>query len=412
MQPLSRSTLLALGLIFLPFGLAASGASQESSQLLRRIIGAARQGDMARLSALIGEIPSNPSPKLVETLLQLGVRVPSREVYRAVRAALKKISGPEAIELLGNTARKHRDWRYRILAIMALGDVSDISAAKWVIPLLKDKNLRIRMQAAQALGNKPTRESVDALVEVLPEADKKSPEFSLAVRRALFRLTGQNLVSADDWAKWWRTIRPGWRPVRFAGGGRTTVGDIKPPGNFPTFFGIEILSLRVVFVIDISGSMNEPVEGTNVPRIDLVKNELIRLIQGLKPKAWFTIVAFSDKIRPMSPRLVPATRTNKARAVRFVKGLKAGGYTWTQEALEKAFSYADANTIVLLSDGTPCKKNFPPIPTKPIVDWVAAVNRFRQVTIHCVGFRGAYAPFLRTLALENGGMYRHARPRS
>jgi hypothetical protein len=32
-------------------------------------------------------------------------------------------------------------------------------------------------------------------------------------------------------------------------------------------------------------------------------------------------------------------------------------------------------------------------------------NRFRRVAVHSLGFRDANTPFLRALALENGGTY-------
>jgi hypothetical protein len=341
--------------------------------------------------------------------MKLGVETPSDEVYQDVRKAMARIRSPEAVAVLGKIAAKKKDARYRMLAVMVLGDVPVVETIKLLVPFLKDKDERLKLQVAKALGGKPHRDSIDGLIPVLKEADKVPGEFSLTVRRALHRLTGMNLSTAEDWKKWWKTVRGQWNTGPLdSGHGRTATSFVKPPGTFPRFFGVEIYSLKVMFVIDVSDSMTELAKYHNISRVQLVKNELIRLVTELRPETHFAIVAFNDKIMPHAKTLVPSTARNKALAIRFVRGLSPRGFTWTHEALQKAFSYRDANTIVLLSDGSPCKRGQPKVATRPIIEWVNRTNRFRQATVHCIGFPGAFAPFLRTLALSNRGTYRHA----
>ena len=388
----------------------AGGGPLAGADLERRLIAAAKKGDEGELCALLGTVGPAPGKTTLRLLLNLGIEVRSPAVYAAVRRALAGIRDQGALDALGESLRPGKDFRPRCLALFALGDIPLPATVGLLLPYLKDKDERVRIRVAEALGQKPYRESVVALLGVLPAADQVAGEYSLVVRRALFRLTGMNFAGAEDWSKWWKTMEATWQPdSSMVESGRTVTAGVKPPGTFPQFFGVEIYSLRVVFVIDISESMSQPAKDLEISRMDLVKEELERLVRELRPETRFSIIAFNDKVRAHSKRLVAATARNKAAAIKFVRELTPRGYTWTQEALQRAFEFTEANTVVLLSDGSPFKKGFPPIPTQPIVEWVSFVNRFRRATVHCVGFPQAFVPFLRTLAMDNGGMYRHAR---
>jgi hypothetical protein len=382
----------------------------DGAELEDRLAHAAQQGAFERIVALLGEVGPSPSDRMVRLLLTLGVETPSGPVYAAVRKAFQAVRREDSFAVLAKVLATQKDFRYRAFAATILGENPAPATVGSLLPFLKDKDRRIALTVAGALGSKPHRDGVECLIGALAEADKVPGEFSLVIRRSLYRLTGMNLATASDWAKWWQTRKATWQPdVGESSASPTSPpADVRPPGTFPSFFGVEIYSLNVVFVIDISESMSEPSRGSEKPKIDMVKEELIRLIHALRPETRFCVVAFNDTIAAHAKTLVPATPAEKARAVRFTRELIPRGFTWTQEALEKAFSYADANTMVFLSDGSPYKKNHAPIPTQPILDWVAQVNRFRQVTIHCVGFRDAFAPFIRTLAWDNGGTYVNA----
>ncbi len=379
------------------------------ADLERRLVIAAKRGDMAKLHSLLGEVGQAPSERMLLLLMKLGVETPSQQIFLGIQKVFARIRGTEALTTFNRVLAKKKDFRYRTLAVMALGDIPAVETINLLVPFLKDKDERIKLQVAKALGKKSHRDSIEGLISVLEEADKVPGEFSLTIRQALYRLTAMNLATAEDWEKWWKSVRGQWEtgPID-SGRGRTAPGFVKPPGSFPRFFGVEIYSLKVLFVIDVSGSMTELAKHHNISRVQLVKNELVRLIRELRPETRFAIIAFNDEIMPHAKSLVLSTPRNKARAIRFVQRLTPNGFTWTHEALEKAFSYQNANTIVLLSDGCPCKRGHPAMPTKPILQWVSRVNRFRQVTIHSIGFPQAFVPFLRTLALDNGGTYRHA----
>ncbi len=386
-----------------------AGAAATGADVGKQLAAAAKSSDEARICALLAQVGAEPSKATVQVLLQLGAEHPSHKVYEAARQALAAVRGANAIEAIGKTLVQQKDSRLRTLALFALEDIPVESTVVHLAACLKDKELAVAMHAARALGRKPLKRAVTALVEIVPAADKASSEYSLIVRWSLYQLTGQNIRVAQDWAKWWAKEQEVWEPgLADSGKGRTWRG-FKPPVALPRFFGVEVQSVRVVFVIDISGSMEEPAEYLNMSRMELVKQELVRTIEDLRPETRFTVIAFNSKVVTMWPSLYAATPPNMEKAVKWVHGLAPRSTTWTQEALEAAFAVKEANAIVLLSDGSPCK-GAGLLPTQPILDWVERANRFRKVAVHTVGFRMAFLPFLRSLARQNGGTYRNARP--
>lgn len=386
-----------------------ASAGSPGADAGKQLAAAAKSGGEARICELLAQVGAEPSKATVQVVLQLGAEHPSHKVYEAVRQALAAVRGADAIEAIGKTLAQQTNARMRTLALFALEDIPVATTVEHLTACLKDKNLALAMHAARALGRKPMKSAVTALVGIVPAADKASPEYSLIVRQALYQLTGQNIRVAEDWAKWWAKEQEVWEPgLADSGRGRTWRG-FKPPVALPRFFGVEVESVRVVFVIDISGSMEEPAVNLDISRMELVKQELARTIEDLRPETRFTVIAFNSKIVPMWPSLYAATPQNIAKAVKWVRGLAPRSTTWTQEALEAAFGIKEANAIVLLSDGSPCK-GAGVLPTKPILDWVERANRFRRVAVHTISFRDAFLPFLRSLARQNGGTCRNARP--
>ena len=113
----------------------------------------------------------------------------------------------------------------------------------------------------------------------------------------------------------------------------------------PSYYGLSIQARRIVFVIDISGSMRGP-------RLEAAQRELMQAIDKLPEKTSLSIVAFSDRTTIWRKTLMPATPQTKQTAKNFVYLLRAGGRTAAYDALEAAFRF-DAEAIYFLSDGEP-----------------------------------------------------------
>jgi hypothetical protein len=100
-----------------------------------------------------------------------------------------------------------------------------------------------------------------------------------------------------------------------------------------------------------------------------------------------------------------------------VKKMKAEAYTNTDDALKVSFTDKNVDSIFLLSDGVPLRKEHKDQMSdafiQGILDWVSQINRFRRVVIHTFGFEAIgkepggdrCVKFLKELASQNDGEF-------
>ncbi|MBI4833740.1 MAG: VWA domain-containing protein [Planctomycetes bacterium] len=150
----------------------------------------------------------------------------------------------------------------------------------------------------------------------------------------------------------------------------------------PKYYGIEMKSDHLIFVIDVTGSMSteldmsvkekakkmlKPMEtGGNKPKpekdknaknkrdagegidwdkiknhLDLARAEFVEAIKSLKPDISFAALAYNTKIFPLQNTFVLADQKNKDKVIKAVNSFKPEGPTDAFfEALLKAISYA------------------------------------------------------------------------
>lgn len=177
--------------------------------------------------------------------------------------------------------------------------------------------------------------------------------------------------------------------------GRAGIGKLEPR----TFYGMKVHSRKMVFVLDISGSMNIP----------FAKMNLRNAYATLGAKERFAIVCYDNRIFywPRSKQLLPATRRNKARADAWLRELSGGGQTNIYDALKKAFEISSngtaADTFYFLSDGRPTAsvRNVDLI-LKAVRQW----NRRERVKVHTIGIGDHDRYLMENVAKENRGIYR------
>ena len=104
-----------------------------------------------------------------------------------------------------------------------------------------------------------------------------------------------------------------------------------------------------IFVIDTSGSM----AGTSMPQ---AKAALLLALQRLKDDDSFNIIQFNSATESLFPRAQPVNRNTLARAVRYVRGLRAGGGTEMADALHAALAdqgeQQRVRQVIFLTDGS------------------------------------------------------------
>ena len=278
-----------------------------------------------------------------------------------------------------------------------LGDRQSLASLKRMTGLkCFSSTYAIRRAVVQAIIQVHLPEAVAEQISLLPDVDG---EIRGDILRQLSAVSGQTLgPDAKNWQAWWEKNKD---DIRFPANGASTSSLVAAAPGTPTYYGLAVQARRLVFVIDISGSM----EG---PRLATAKRELAQVIQALPEDAAFSIVVFSDHALVWQRSLKQATPAMKKAAIGFVSMLYAGGHTAAYDALEAAFQF-DAEAVYFLSDGAP---NAGKIPAPgAILAAVTQANRGRRISIYTIGIApgeagGPLDNFMRALAEQNFGVYR------
>ncbi len=373
------------------------------------------------------------------------------DLRRACLQALGRLRATEAVpriaELLADP-----DPSVVIAAADALGEIRDTAANAAVLGLLGHARWQVRSAAVAALAKIRHKDSIQPLIDLLRQEEGRMVDDILA---ALLSLTTFDLGNKPDkWQEAWDRVRerfvvPTEEEIRQARENFEKAQLRYQPGT-DDFAGIPTKSKRILYVIDISGSMEDPLldrqkfllEGRtykNFVKIEVVKHELMRTLQNLDDTVFFNVIAFATQVKPWKKRgLVQANILNRNAAVQWVEKLqaiggasqnlkkKAGlslsaggglGKTNTIEALMTALEAKAAqagydtnlgspvDTIYFLSDGDPTAGPITEI--DQILAEVKRVNALRKIVIHTINIgrnmRGKI--LMQELARQNGGMF-------
>ncbi len=414
-------------------------------KLKKRLAQELSAGDYTAAAATIGELGGENTVEAVKVIVSIALaeKIQSQEVFLASKEALSKITEEKAVNYLcSKAAAKRRDWRLKVLVAEVLGNLKGKQVPKTLIALLKDEQPEVLREAIIALSKQEHVEVnelikiVEALIDVLEELEKGKGLIWVEARKALTTLVGPDYETAGEWKEYWRIRKKELK----ANPNSPKPGKNNKPKHAlpdetrycPKFFGHEIISNEILFVIDVSDSMviKDPGDGKQrrgdydkIPsdrmRIERCKKGLIKSVASLPKRIKFNIITFSSSVKSwQNKKLVPATSKNKQAALNFVKKFKAVGGTFTDDALKEAFANTEADTIFLVSDGSP--KRYPESPDKSdernikmideCLNFVRKENRFRKVRIFTFGFDGQdvqrAVDFMKKLARENRGEYK------
>ncbi len=289
--------------------------------------------------------------------------------HAAVRA-LGSINGRPVRTFLLRAA-EHADWRVRLAVadVMAWQQPYDVNVRGTLKDLLTDDEPVVRQRAAASIGEARMEELLPDVAARLEDPHIKTR----AVAHTALRALSHRDLGYDprDWLLWWKrrsTTRGGLKP--------------SPSSSVVTYYGVNVHSDRLIFVVDISGSMAMP-RVAGKARIDVARRELRRALGNLDEKTLFNVIVFSDKVRAWRRGEVLATKANLVKARTWVdKALTdPQGGTYMAAALEKAFAENPRmDTVYLLTDGL--ASDGEPIVPEAILQSVGGWNRYRRVVIH------------------------------
>jgi hypothetical protein len=344
----------------------------------------------------------------------------------AMAVARSKEAGPDTLVAALGASRKPE------LVVPLLQALGSHAASEQAVPVLakflENRDWTVRVAAAFALARTARPEGVEPVLLALRSADPKSRE-QRELAAALTRYTGQNHGAFPDiWWKWWEAEKLNVLA------GRVPLGKgarhARSTGEQGTFYGIPQEEERIIYVVDISGSMAVSmanprwIDGEAVParddedsRYDAALRELLRAIRKLRPRTTFGVVLYSSRDRPLTDAMLPATPENRARIEKELAYTGPAGSTNIYAALDRALRMAGvhphmtggkqvADAIYLLSDGAPTdakgKTEDPERTLVAVREW----NALGKIAIHTVGIGHQHSRgFLEALAEQNGGRY-------
>jgi HEAT repeat protein len=339
-----------------------------------------------------------------------------------------------------------KSWEIQVAALDSIKANNFKEAGKAVVPKLQDKTWQVRAAAIDCLSILREIDAVSPLIEMLKTEDR----LKVDVAEALFRITTRDFaLNYEMWRRNWDMMM-GMKNFRLPTDKEVEEAEKKrkeyaamykdQPGG-KSFAKIPTHSTRVVFIIDVSASMNDMVVDRDkfpghdsFKKLDIVKQELINTINSLDGNTWFNIISFATKVDSWKKWLTPGNVLNKASAISYVKRLKpmgiagpggfgggadGSGKTNTHAALMRAFDFDPAkdvvitgknnkktlqlDTIYFLTDGRPSIGKF--VDSEDILQAVREVNEVRKIVIHCISIGEFEAAFLKRLASENGGVF-------
>lgn len=298
----------------------------------------------------------------------------------------------------------------RNAALEAIAKTRNPDYLELLIKALDAEQWSTRLTAARGLETMKLRPGVEALVRRIQQEEGR---MALELSNILWRMTGQPFrTNGKLWEKWWQEQGANFQVISESELHKLAKEEelrrLRETTKSPSsFFGIRILSHRVIFVLDISGSMAELTRGKWVgsngdPRFDVARRELSNALDSLDRNSLFNVIVFSSEVSSWQDRISEFNPTTLQEAKDYIARLGAAGGTNIHGALRFAFEDPDVDTIYFLSDGEPSEGEV--IDPHAIRREVARWRENRDVTIHTVAVGGSLQ-LLEWLAEDTGGTH-------
>lgn len=167
-----------------------------------------------------------------------------------------------------------------------------------------------------------------------------------------------------------------------------------------SFFGLEARGSRIVYIVDVSGSMYTD------NRLQTLQQQLIASINELPEHGHFCVITFQSMSRSLMGRgWTPATRANKSAAQAEINNLMASGGTVPGPAFHGAFELSPRpDAIYFMTDGE--FQQFEQELVGDIENWNRQARR--PTPVYCITFGTDVAKqVMQRIAERSGGSYAH-----
>jgi VWA domain-containing protein len=440
---------LALTLCFAWSALAAPLSKKQIKKLKQELGQQISAGNWDGVGEKIKALGEADDPKIWKVMVKVVEKSPPEEQLELSLAdAASKMTSKKSLKAIEKTALKSRQSRIRRVLVSSLARLKNWSG---LIGALKDKDEQTAAMAAWALIDNKVEEGVKPMIDLLGKLEGKRAGIWDVLHKGLGRMLGQKCNSAIEYLSRWEHVQSTGglaavkQPEKGHGGGESggTMVRVK-------LFGSEIDCTRVVFILDVSGSMKvvdpdqqsydgdddgmtktrkkaksndvggsqggegEEVDPNLKTRLERAQRQLVQVIKKLPANFKINIVAYSSRVKiwPLSakdtsgtPQLLPLTPSNRKAAIEFVNSFKAHGVTATDTALRRAYEIEGARCFYLLSDGKATHDGSgTDVPTEAMLE-VLEEFKAKHVTVHTLGFKGADVEMMKAVAEKGTGTY-------
>jgi hypothetical protein len=305
-----------------------------------------------------------------------------------------------------------------------------------IVPLLADPFPEVQVAAIQALRKIGGRDVVPPLIAAMEKAPGRVKD-DLA-DTLLWLLGADQGPDFIAWSTWWQLHGETATVKGITREEYDRLREKSANSQTGTYYGLRVISEYVTFVVDVSGSMQEPYlvddpseagaepkeGGTSVEpspeekeakkkkrkkiekrRIEVAKEELGRALRGLKVGVQFNLIPFDSKVDRYRDALTEMTEEVREDVLEYVAGLKPGGQTNIYDSLMTAFEDEKVNTVYFMSDGAPTNGKY--VVPAEILQHVREANEIRKVKIHTIGIHLSpeAEDLMRKIAEENYGTF-------
>jgi len=315
-------------------------------------------------------------------------------------------------------------------ALASFGEDAQM-AVPLVLKKLESSQWQLRVVACQTLGKLGSMEAVEPLIARMEQESGRVRE---EIRDALKAIVYDDLgMKPEHWRSWWdreKARAPGGVPKR-----PDKPTEPKKPAEDPNakyaaakYYGIELYSARIGFVLDTSLSMDhlfepDPAMATALSRnyagstkLAICKEEIAQSLKTLDPRSYFSIIVFNTTIQTFKKNPVPSSSGNIDSAVGWLRSLPPKGETNYYDGLRAALDLDEGpdenqnfrstpDTLTFLTDGMPTQGEI--TDADVLLEWYTSLNRYARIRTHviCFGTTGVDRVLLRGMAERNAGKF-------
>jgi HEAT repeat protein len=267
-----------------------------------------------------------------------------------------------------------RDEAVRCGAVVAAGTFSEQECLTISTRALDDPSERVRVAAIMNLEQQRSRQAMLALIDRLEREERTRLRWEIL--GFLRERSGEDHgFDLSAWRAWAQSLRGEW-----------STGDAKPPAGplgdtRVALAGLTVVSDRVSFLVDMSGSMWDTV-ATGQTRKEVIDVMLRKCLESLPREAEFNLFPYTRDPFPWEKKLVRATPENVARACAWFERCHQRGAGDVYDAVLLALTDPEVDTLVILTDGKPTGGRH--VDMDLMIELLVERNRFRQVAFDSI----------------------------